>query len=231
MKIEELINRLEKKATIFSTGGFKPTNSISESWIGKIYLFGEEEEIPKDENGELMYPVFQLCIDGLPFIPDTLKDTKVITVFISANLPMGITPNGNNWLLREYKKSDNLIIKELHNPESPIKPFPLAPQFLEKDYPVWDSGDISREIADKILELENSGEISDYYDYTENDYRHKLGGYASFCQSGIDWGDGFEFVFQISSDEKAMLNIVDSGTIFLAKNKKTGEWKYYCDFY
>jgi hypothetical protein len=36
---------------------------------------------------------------------------------------------------------------------------------------------------------------------------------------------------QISSDEKAHLNVVDSGTIFLAKNPKTGEWVFYCDFW
>ncbi|HBI86431.1 MULTISPECIES: hypothetical protein [Sphingobacterium] len=61
----------------------------------------------------------------------------VITVFIAEELPMDITANGNEWLLREYKKSDKLIIKELNNPDSGLKPFPLKPSKIEEDYPVW----------------------------------------------------------------------------------------------
>jgi hypothetical protein len=64
----------------------------------------------------------------------------------------------------------------------------------------------------------------------ENNYGHKLGGYATFYQSGVSFGDDFQFKLQIASDEKARLNIIDNGTIFLAKNSKTGEWRLYVDF-
>ena len=230
-EIENIKKQIVRKATEFIAGGFKPTNSNSESWIGKVYLFKKDEEIPKDKEGNLMLPLFQLCFDNIENIPEILTDTKVITVFISKDLPVYLTDNGENWLIREYKKSEKLIIKELTNPKSFIKPFPLTPKTIEEDYPVWDGGGLSSEMEDKIIELENSGVIDDYYDITDNQYGHKLGGYPSFCQSGIDFGDDYEFVFQIASDEKANFNVVDSGTIFLAKNSKTGEWKYYCDFY
>jgi uncharacterized protein YwqG len=230
-EIKNIKKQIVRKATEFITGGFKPSNSISESWIGKVYLYKGDEEIPRDNNGNLMFPLFQLCLDNIEDIPRILSETKVLTVFIADELPMDLTENGNNWLIREYTKSDELIIKELTNPKSFIKPFPLASKIIEEDYPVWDGGGLTSEMEDKILELENSGVIDNYYAITQNQYGHKIGGYPSFCQSGVDFGDDYEFVFQIASDEKANFNIVDSGTIFLAKNAKTGKWKFYCDFY
>ena len=230
-KIENIKKQIVRTATEFITGGFKPTNSISESWIGKVYLFKENEEIPKDNNGNLMLPLFQLCLDDIENIPEILSDTKVLTVFISKELPVDLTPNGENWQIREYKKSDRLVVKELTNNASHIKAFPLKPEIVKEDYPIWDGGGLSVEMSEKILELENSGIIEDYYDIAENHYGHKVGGYPSFCQPGTYFGDDFEFVFQIATDEKANLNIFDCGTIFLAKNHNTGEWIYSCDFY
>lgn len=230
-EVEKIKNKLLKKATEFITGGFKPTNSMTESWIGRVYLYDENEEIPLDNNGNLMFPLFQLCFNQLPFTPEILKDTKIITVFISQDFPMDLTPNKNNWVLREYKNSDNIVFKDLKNDSSFIKPFPLSNKFIEEDYPVWEDSEIPDDVSDKINELEDSGEIDSYYDFFENINGHKIGGYASYCQSGIYFGEDYEFVFQIASDEKANLNIVDSGNFYFAKNRKTGEWVYYIDFY
>ncbi|RKE55912.1 DUF1963 domain-containing protein [Sphingobacterium detergens] len=230
-EVEKIKQQIVRKAIEFKTGGFRPTNSISESWIGKVYLYKEDEEIPKDKNGNLMFPLFQLCLEDIEIRPDILADTMVITVFIAEELPMDITANGNEWLLREYKKSDKLIIKELKNPDSGLKPFPLKPSKIEEDYPVWDGGGLTSEMENEILKLEDSGIIEGYYDIAENQYGHKLGGYPSFCQPGVYFGNDFEFVFQIASDDKANLNIVDSGTMYFAKNAKTEEWNFYCDFY
>lgn len=224
-------NQLARKATEFTSGGFKPTNSITESWIGRVYLYLEDEEIPLDNDGELMLPLFQLCFDDLPFVPEILEKSKIITVFISKKFPMDLTANGNNWVLREYKSVDNIIVKDLKNDTSFIKPFPLSNRLIEEDYPVWEDPEIPDDISDKINQLEDSGIIDSYYDIIENNYSHKIGGYATYCQSGINFGEDFEFVFQIASDGKANLNIVDSGNIYLAKNRKTQEWVFYCDFY
>ncbi|MFG4001532.1 DUF1963 domain-containing protein [Flavobacterium aquidurense] len=221
---------LAKKATEFISGGFKPINSISESWIGRVYLYHENEEIPLDNDGELMLPLFQLCLNQLPFVPKILEESKIITVFISKKFPMDLTPNGNNWVLREYKSSDNIVVKDLKNDTSFIKPFPLLNRLIEEDYPVWEDPEIPDELSNKINQLEDSGVIDSYYDIIKNNYGHKIGGYATYCQSGIDFGEDFEFVFQIASDEKANLNIIDSGNIYLAKNRMTGDWVYYCDF-
>ena len=112
-----------------------------------------------------------------------------------------------------------------------MKPFPLKSHLIEEDYPVWDSGDIPPEIEDELVEMEDQEKISDYYDYTECYSGHKIGGYPCYIQSGVDFGNGYEFMIQIASDEKAHLNIIDSGNLYLAKNSQSGDWKLYCDFY
>lgn len=230
-EIEKIKSELVKKATGFKSGGFKPTNSISESWIGRVYLYLENEEIPLDNQGRQMFPLFQIYLKNLPFIPEILKESELITAFISQDFPMDLNKNGNNWIVREYSDISQIVIKDLKNENSYIKPFPLSHHLIEKDYPVWEDQEIPEDITDRINEMEDSGIIESYYDVFKNHYEHKLGGYAAYCQSGINFGEDYEFVMQIASDEKAHLNIVDSGNFYFAKNRKTGEWLYYIDFY
>ncbi len=235
MTIEEIQEQISKPATKFITGGFRPENTIKESWIGKVFAFYENEGIPTDKNGELMIPLGQFYIPELPFIHQNIADTKLITVFISKEFPECLEEMGDNWLIREYKNIDEIKIKELTNPDSYLKPFPLKPEFVENDFPMWDGGGLSSDMEDEINKLEDDKIIDSYYDITEHTYEHKIGGYPSFCQPGIGdsdgFGTGFEFVFQISSDEKANLNVVDNGSLMFAKNKETEEWSIYYDFY
>ena len=231
MNIKEIQKAISKQVTIFKTGGFRPTNTIKESWIGKVFAYKTDEEIPVDENGELMMPLAQLYLSELSHLSHNIKNVKLLTVFISKNFPECFEPMGENWLIREYETLQDLKIKELSNPQSYIKPFPLKPKFVENDYPLWDGGGLSCEMEIEILKLEKSGEIESYYDIIEHSDYHKIGGYPSFCQSGIDFGEGFEFIFQISSDEKANLNIIDGGSFLFAKNINTNQWKIYYDFY
>lgn len=51
-RINEIKKMLAKKATIFTSGGFKPTYSDTESWIGRVYLYKEDETIPVNSNGK-----------------------------------------------------------------------------------------------------------------------------------------------------------------------------------
>jgi len=235
MTIEEIQNKIAKPVTAFTTGGFRPTNTIEESWIGRVTAFNEDEEIPLDKDGDLMIPLMQLYLPNLPFVHNSIRNTKIITVFISKEFPECLEKMGENWIVREYDNLDEIVIKKLVNPESFIQAFPLKAEFVEKDFPIWDGGGLSMEMEDEIIKLEDEGVIDSYYDITDHVYEHKIGGYPSFCQSGIGdsdgFGDGFEFVFQISSDGKANLNVVDSGSLMFAKNEVTGEWSLYYDFY
>ena len=113
-----------------------------------------------------------------------------------------------------------------------IKFFPLKPVFIEEDYPEWDGG-MDPEIEDEIVELEDSMGI-DYYEdictFTEEHSMHKVGGYPAYIQGG-DWDKRFEFIFQITSDEKVGLNIVDSGNFYFFYSKELDKWELQCDFY
>ena len=231
MTIEEIQEQLARPATRLSTGGFKPSNQIDECWLGRVFLYAEDEEIPRDHTGKLMFPLAQLYLPGLPHCSTLLKETELITLFISSELPKPFEAMGANWVIREYKSVDELQRRHATNPDSPIKAFPFKPIYVEKDFPVWEDNGIPVAIGNAILELEKAGQIESYYDIGKHTDGHKVGGYPSFCQSGVHFGQGFEFVFQISSDAKANLNIVDGGSLMFSKNVTTREWKLYFDFY
>ena len=65
--------------------------------------------------------------------------------------------------------------------------------------------------------------------HTEIYPMHKVGGYPAYIQPGR-WDDDYEFIFQISSDDKAGLNIVDSGSFYFFYSKKLDKWDVQCDF-
>ncbi|AUC77883.1 DUF1963 domain-containing protein [Olleya sp. HaHaR_3_96] len=235
MTVEDLKNKIAKPVTKLTTGGFRPKNTIEESWIGKVFAYHEDEEIPKDKNGDLMVPLAQFYLPNLPYVHPRISKTKLITVFITGELPECFEPMGENWVIREYENLDTIKIKKLENPNSFLKAFPLQAELDENDFPLWDGGGLSMEDEAEVLKLENEGIIEDYFDITEHIYDHKIGGYPSFCQSGIGdsdgFGEGFQFVFQISSDEKANFNVIDNGSLMFAKNSDTNQWSVYYDFY
>lgn len=232
MTIEEIKRALGRKAITFSVGGFRPSFDLSESWIGKVDLFNEDESVPLDDEGAQMIPLMQLNLENLSFVSESLKEIKLLTIFVSQNLPCDITPNGSNWVVREYRDLSKLQKKEFSNPFVQLKPFPLKPKVVPEDFPVWDdSYSFPENIADEILRLEDEEIIENYFDTFDIQYEHKLGGYPTYCQSGIYFGEGFEFVLQIMSDEKVGFSIGDAGILFLAKNNETGEWRLYWDCY
>lgn len=235
MTVEDLKNKISKPITKFTTGGFRPKNTIEESWIGKVFAYHENEDIPLDKNGDQMLPLAQFYLPNLPYLHPNLKNTKLITVFVSAEWPECFEPMGDNWVIREYESLDTIQIKNLENPNSFINAFPLQVELDENDFPLWDGGGLSMEDENEVLRLENEGIIEDYFDITDHIYDHKIGGYPSFCQSGIGdaegFGEGFQFVFQIVSDYKANFNVVDGGSLMFAKNNDINQWSLYYDFY
>lgn len=150
--------------------------------------------------------------------------------------------NGNGWLIREYTAADPLI----HHPypeQNWPKPFPLKAEYRAIDMPRWDGGGIPPDIENQICALSpaypNPADENtlDYFKDIRHDdehaYTHKLGGYPSFAQSGIGlaFQPGYEYVLQISSDEKAGFNVIDSGSLMFARNAASGDWLLYYDFY
>jgi hypothetical protein len=194
-------------------------------------LFGTGEGIPSDETGQEMLPFAQFYLPTLGVSCPVLGVTNLLTLFISNEFPEQLEPMGKNWIIREYTSIAQVERRNYENPNSYLKPFPLKSEKIDEDYPLWDGGGVPPELESNIVELERAGAIGNYYDFTTHSYDHKFGGYPSFCQSGIDPGDGFEFVFQISSDAKINLNVVDNGSLMFWKNRESGEWALYYDFY
>ena len=237
-RIKAIKDKIERPATEFITGGFRPENTLEESWIGRVFAYAEHEEIPLDKNGDSMMPLIQIYLPNQPFVPELIKDKKLITVFISQDFPEMFEKMGDNWVIREYDDLENITIKDLKSSVSYLNPFPLRSQLYANDAPLWDGGgieDIDYNLASEIIKLEREGLFDSYFDIINHNYSTKLGGYPSFCQPGIGFkdgfGEGFEFVFQVSSDGKANLNVIDSGSLMFAKNKENGEWSLYYDFY
>lgn len=101
------------------------------------------------------------------------------------------------------------------------------------DTPSWeDSISFWSEIEEEILRLESEEGVEYYDEIVEEIYStHIVGGYPSFIQGGISFGEEYPFVFQISSDEKAQFNIVDNGSFYFYFNQEKQDWIIYCDFY
>ena len=67
-------------------------------------------------------------------MPQVLDGIKLLAVFISQDLIGKFDENMDGlWAIREYKNEAELVIKELANPRSRIKPFPLQPKFVADD--------------------------------------------------------------------------------------------------
>lgn len=259
-KITDIQNKLAKPVSEFQTGGFRPTGERTEHWIGRVFLCRPDEAKPiTDNDGKPLYPLAQFYLPALPFVPEKLRHVTWLTVFMGEEFPSiegeyGIEKidengeaywemhcelgkNGKGWLIREYTADDELVEYEYEQSESP-EPFPLKATFKPQDFPLWDGGGMSYEMAKEIHQFDNfddkdNADKLNYYDDIvggNHSHAHKFGGYPSFCQSGVDFGEGFEFMFQISSDEKACFNVIDGGSLMFARNDE-GEWLLYYDFY
>ena len=255
IKAKEIREKIARTCTEFETKKFDYDDESKISWIGRVFLCKENEieERPKDNNGRTMYPVAQFYLANLPYLPEALKKFEYITVFMGEDFPEynvedeGVSKNGDGWILRTYTK-DDILVKNEYLRDDNICPdsYPLIAKLNDKDFPVWDGGGLDFEVEDEICELEeeydeeldkekNEEDILDYYSdiATNHSYLHKFGGYPSYCQPGLGLEaiKGYHFVFQISSDEVARYNIVDSGSLMFFYNENEDKWVMYYDFY
>ena len=226
MNIAQLKKILFKQATIFETGGYRPTEELGESWIGKV-LWTNGEHMPSQ-----FEPIATIFLSNLPYVPKELKGIQLITIYMNFDVYDHL--NDDN-LAPYFRINCYTSFNELHkisDQTARMKPFPLKPKLVENDSPAWDSDDIPPEIVDEVLRIELEDDIEYYDDIVEEIYpMHKVGGYPSYTQSGVSYGEEYPFVFQISSDPKAQFNIVDSGSFYFFFNQRKQDWIVYCDFY
>lgn len=228
MNITQIKKALFKQATVFQTGGFRPTEELGESWIGKVLWGKEGETIPSN-----FEPICTIFLNHLSFVPKELKQYQLLTIYMDFDV---FNHLHIDHLVSFFKINcyTNLVeLQKINVQSTMIKPFPLNPLFVDNDTPSWeDSNSIDPEIEDEILRLESEEGMEYYEDIVEEIYStHKVGGYPSFVQSGVSYGEDYPFVLQISSDEKALFNIVDNGSFYFFYNQEKQDWIVYCDFY
>lgn len=230
MNIEQIKEQLRRKAIVFDTGGIRPTNELGESWIGKVAWKLPNETWPIDEAGNKMIPLATIFPGDSDYVPKQLKGISLITIYLSNELLKNLgSEDYQEWFeINVYENLDDLVSCE--HQSDVIDPFPLVPKFVDNEFPSWE--DIEEDLFNIINDMENNDGIDYYGDIHEANYsKHKIGGYPSVIQSGVGYDEGFEFVLQISSDEKAHFNIVDSGNFYFGFNPQTKKWSVRCDFY
>ncbi len=139
MEVVQIKNILRKKATLFQTGGKRPDLSINESWIGKIPYSLPNETYPIDRYQEKMYAIMMLNLTQIPFVPEAVKGTKAIAVFLSPNFAKDLSNLSGNFCIREYDSIEELVPNEMSLTFPALKPFPLIPKLVVNEFPQWDT--------------------------------------------------------------------------------------------
>ena len=229
--IEKIKQKFRKKAIAFQTGGIKPTLQKGESWIGKVCWQHSGEEQPLSNNGEPMIPLATIFVPESDYVPSALKNVKMINIFLDVEW-LDCFSDRNKikdfFVIRTYESLENIVPCD-YSDKKQIRPFPLVPEYLDNEFPLWTS--FNKEEYDLLA---SAGIDMDNYEdlmFEDNCVMHKLGGYPCFIQDGFPFEKGYEFVLQIYSDSKAGFNIVDDGNFYFAYNPEIKDWSVKCDFY
>lgn len=227
--LDSLLKQVSQPCTqLEANRALSVTNSIEQSWLGRVNHCLPDEAIPLDKHGRQMMELGQFFLPALPYVPSSLSGIVLVSAFISYELEGDSDAMDGCFEIREYRNIESLICKETAS--LGLNPFPVYPKLVDSDHPVWDGGGLTLAQEEAFLSLERSGDISNYYDVTSHLYGHKFGGYPSFCQSGVDLKP-HEFIFQVSSDEKLGLNVIDNGSLTFWRHPELGSWRLYYDCY
>lgn len=218
--LNELKTKL-RRAAIAHVGGFRPPENPTASWFGKGVGF-EDEGLPTYK-GKEMFPLLQINVEELPFVPDELAETKLLVVFFNQeDLPFD-KPNGDGWLIREYKTLEGLVPLPQFDLSEILRPFPVRWELIEDDAPGW-------ETAWSLIDLTPVNKDEEVNESFYKDFKRypctKIGGYPDEVQGGIEQDN---FVFQIGTEPKVCWQWVDRGTAYFFKSKN-GEWSWDCQF-
>lgn len=212
-------NKIMKKAIRMQIGGFRPPKDKYSSFFGKVNFCSNGESWP-ESNGKPMIALCQINLNELPFRPDGLEDIDFITLFIDSSYFPSDDTDCDNWCLRTYRNTDDLIEMPCIETGSSIIPFPMRPEVIE-DYPCWD--DLPIDCPEELEE--------DFYSLFPNQSGFKLGGWPTLLQSEIFWSSNEEFnptfIFQVDSIEKCNWVLADGGIAYLGRETVKGkldEW-------
>ena len=226
MDIFDEMKSIGKHTCVAKIGGFRPENTDL-NWFGGNFSRDPKEAWP-EVNGSLLVPLLQIYIPDIKDGHKIFGDHMLIQIYIEKDhLPMDINRNGDGWKIVFYKDINLLEITETPEPANILKPFPVRWKLNEVlDYPCWEE---AWEHVD-LTEINENEELNDrFFDEFNRYAKTKIGGYASYIQSPIS--DEYEFILQISSEEKPGLMIGDNGNIYIYKSNIDNDWYLYWDCY
>ncbi|MCT4565006.1 MAG: DUF1963 domain-containing protein [Maledivibacter sp.] len=225
MNIWDELSSLGRIPSIAKIGGFRPTENMR-SWFGGNFLTASGKDWPKDDDG-YMLPIIQIYVPDVPNGANIFGETHLIQVFLNnSSLPTKFeAKNGEGWLIKEYNSISELKVTKAPDEANVYKTFPIA--WIQKenpDFPCWEE---SWEYLD-MTEINESDELTKRFfnDYGSSE-KTKIGGYGAYIQSPPS--NEYEYIFQISSEEKPKFMVADNGSFYILKSKKTKDWHLHWD--
>ncbi|MFZ6873384.1 DUF1963 domain-containing protein [Undibacterium sp. Di27W] len=219
-----LLRQKLRKASIATLGGFRPPADP------RVSYFGAGVALPAEGlpvwNGKAMFPLLQIRVAELPFIPEQLQDIALLVLFHNDDEHPFDQPHGEGWLIREYREADLEHLQPLppsHARYAP-KPFPIAWQLVEDDAPGWEDG---WNVLDLDAINHDEAATDAFFDDFSRYANTKVGGYPKEIQHGAGIHD---FVFQVGSEEKSRWMWGDNGIGYFFKDAD-GVWSWGCQFY
>ncbi len=173
-------------------------------------------------NGKPMFPLLQIRVDELPFVPPQLEHIALIVLFHNLDRHPFDLPNGEGWLIREYQTLENLTL--LPVVENVYRPFPVSWSRIDDDAPGW--GD-AWSIVDLTAVNDDEAAAEMFFESFNRYAVTKIGGYPTEIQHAVGLDD---FVFQVSSEEKIGWMWADNGIGYFFRSP-SGEWRWSCQFY
>jgi len=218
--LDELKTKL-RRASVAKLGGFRPPDDPKSSWFGKgVCLKNEGLPVYKEK---AMFPLLQINVAELPYVPEELSETKLLVVFFNQEeLPFN-KPNGEGWLIREYKSLEGLMPLPELDLSNILRSFPIKWELVDDDSPGWES---AWELVDLAAVNEDEEASDAFFDEFNTYICTKVGGFPDEVQhyAGLK-----NFVFQIGSEEKANWSWGNGGTAYFHKYSDT-EWVWGCQF-
>ena len=182
------------------------------SWFGRVTHGHPNEEWPASD-GDPLWPLLQLVVDELPFVPARLEGVAMLQIFVPEDYALH-SPNPLE--VRAYPSLDGLVAAPDRGPATRLSSVLLKWELLECDLPE---------------DLTMEGGLPDVPDAVQTSWIKeglgphvgtKVGGWPRFIQSGpyfADPGDPvqYEYVLQLGTHEELGWVWGDDGCCYLGR--------------
>lgn len=198
---------------------------ITSSFGGGFYLV-RGEHWPTINNNPLL-PILQIRIDELPYVHSSLKDYKLVQVFVAEDFypDYDNTASGSNWLLKTYTSLDDLSVATYPG-RTDLKHHSIRWNLAQNEAPNLDDlgAAIGHELNIAFRELD-----SEYKEWFYDDFDRasatKVGGWTEWIQNSVT----DDAVIQIETEKNANWAWPGGGFACIYFNEELGGWQMWVD--